>query len=451
MSARARPLRTRLLLFAGGITAAALVATWFGLNALFSRHLERRVSQELDTHLAQLAGGLRVDDAGALTLFREPADPRFGRVYGGLYWQASDLDAGEALRSRSLFDAELALPADTIRPGAVHVHVAEGPAGERLIVHEQRILLPVGPGDHEMRLAVAIDRAELDSLEQGFARDLAPALGLLGLVLVGGFAAQIGAALRPFAGIRSGIADIAAGHSRRLPGGAPAEIAPLVDEVNALLDAKEADIARARDRAADLAHGLKTPLTALAADIARLRARGETAIADDIDMLAGRMRRHMERELARARMRHGRGSGAGLAPAVDAVLRTLARTPDGERVVASSTVPAGLAVALDPDDLAEIVGNIAENGFRHARARLDVSAAAEAGAVRLHFDDDGPGLSEPDRAAALERGRRLDEKGDGAGLGLAIVSDIAAAAGGQLALDASPLGGLRAVVTLPAA
>lgn len=443
-------LRLRLLAYAGGVMAAALIATWFGLNALFTRHLERRIAQELDTHLAQLAGGLRFDAAGVPSLAREPADPRFSRVYGGLYWQASDLTAGARIHSRSLFDAELPLPADRLEPGAVHVHESAGPAGEALLVHEQLILVPVGDKDHELRVSVAIDRAEIASLEAGFARDLVPALGILGVVLLGGFAVQIAAGLRPVDGLREGVAAIRAGREKRLSSAAPAEISPLVDEVNALLDAQDKAMARARDRAADLAHGLKTPLTALAADIGKLRARGETGIADDIEELAGRMRRHMERELARARVRHGRSAASTeVGPAISAILRALARTPEGERVAGASDAPDGVSAAIDPDDLNEIVGNLAENAFRHARAQVRISARPDGEFVRIAVEDDGPGLDEAERSQALERGRRLDEKGAGSGLGLAIVADIASAVGGAIELDRSALGGLKATVRLP--
>lgn len=444
-------LRLRLLLFAAGTMAAALIVAWFGLNALFSRHLERRVAQELDTHLVQIAGGLRFDSAGAAALAREPADPRFSRVYGGLYWQAADMTTGKALRSRSLFDAELPLPADDLKPGVVHSHSATGPDGETLLVHEQLVRIPVGATEHRLRLSVAVDRREVDALEAGFARDLAPALTLLGAVLLAGFAVQIGAGLRPVDGIRAGIASIRAGRNSRLALEAPSEIAPLVEEVNALLDAQDQALARARDRAADLAHGLKTPLTALAADVERLRDRGEIAIAADIDELAGRMRRHMDRELARARVRYGRfRTPAQLAPAVEAIVRTLARTPDGERVTTETGIPGNLSVAVDPVDLNEILGNLCENAYRHASGRVVISASDDGPVVRLVVEDDGDGIAETQRAEIQQRGGRLDQRG-GAGLGLAIVADILDAVGGRLDLARSDLGGLKAVVTLPAA
>jgi signal transduction histidine kinase len=67
----------------------------------------------------------------------------------------------------------------------------------------------------------------------------------------------------------------------------------------------------------------------------------------------------------------------------------------------------------------------------------------------LTIDDDGPGLAPEQREAATRRGQRLDETKPGSGLGLSIVADLAAAYGGSLRLETSPLGGLRAELRLP--
>ena len=89
-----KSLRVRLVAYAAGVMAIVLVAAGIGLTSLFSRHLERRVGVELDTHIVQLSGSLRIGADGALTLVRQPVDPRFNRIYGGLYWQITDTMSG---------------------------------------------------------------------------------------------------------------------------------------------------------------------------------------------------------------------------------------------------------------------------------------------------------------------------------------------------------------------
>lgn len=447
-----RSLRLRLMAYAAGIMAVTLIVSGFGLTALFTRNLERRIGQELDTHVTQIAGSLRFSADGAASLDREPADPRFNQIFGGLYWQVTDTETGALLRSRSLWDTELDLPDDPLTPAVVHVHDIAGPRGSTLLVHEQAIVADAGASDHRIRLSVAIDRRELDELRAGFARDIAPALVIAGLVLLLGFAVQIRAGLKPMDTIRAAIADIRAGRKKRLDGAVPGEVAPLVEEVNTLLDHQDAAMLRARDRAADLAHGLKTPLTALAADARKLRAMGVADIADDIDELGERMRVHVEREIARARLRHGAATQAiALAPAADAIVRALRRTPAGAEKTIRTEIAPDLAARIEPDDFNEILGNLAENALRHAASRVLVSASRDGDAVRIAVEDDGPGVDEESRAEILRRGRRFDESGKGgAGLGLAIVGDILAETGGRLELATSKLGGLSATVELRA-
>ena len=129
-----------------------------------------------------------------------------------------------------------------------------------------------------VRVAVAADLARVSAARTAFANDLVLALGLLGFVLAAATSIQVGIGLRPLDALRRGVADIRSGRAKHLSAQVPVEVQPLVDEVNALLDAREEDIVRSRNRAADLAHGMKTPLAALAADGDRLRQKGETSI-----------------------------------------------------------------------------------------------------------------------------------------------------------------------------
>jgi signal transduction histidine kinase len=439
----------RLRLVAGGIVAilVALTIAGAGLTLLFERHVTRTIGEDLDVYLKQLVAGIDADAQGKLTVSRPPADPRFADPLSGLYWQVSD-DRGQLLRSRSLWDTALNLPQDEPSPGELHHHVISGPAKARLLVSERRVLLTVGERRVPVRVAVAADLARVSAAASQFARDLAIALGLLGLVLAIATSIQVGLGLRPLDALRRGVADIRSGQRKHLPADVPAEVKPLVEEVNGLIDAQEREIERSRSRAADLAHGLKTPLAALASDAARLRERGEQGIARDIEAVGEAMSRHVDRELARARARgtarQRGGVSTPLRPLVDSLIATLSRTPAAQRLEFETRIGGELSVPLDRTDLAEVLGNLLENAARHAARRVRVSADGAGPAVMV--EDDGPGIAPAERARMLERGARLDECGDGAGLGLAIVQDVLSAYGWRLALAGSELGGLKAIV-----
>ncbi len=444
-------LRARLYAAALIVVAVAMAASWIGLTALFTRHLERRVGGELNTHLSQLAGSVEIAADGTLSLLREPADPRFGRVGGGLYWEiAQGRVGGKFLASRSLWDERLALPAGVPDPGGIHVHDIRTKAGDSLLAHERVIVAPDASGrDRMLVIAAAIDRSEIEQLRTGFGRDLAPALLLLGFVLFGGFALQVEAGLRPLAPLRRKIAAIRSGSTSRLDTAVPIEISPLAEEINSLLEQREREVMRARDRAADLAHGLKTPLAALASDIARLRGKGENSIADQIAEVAETMRRQIERELVRARIRHNAMPSSAVLPAAEAIARTLARTPDAEGKGFDLAIAKDFSLRIDPQDLAEALGNLMENAIRHARTTVRLSGEVGDDSAVLHIEDDGAGMSEALMSAAQQRGTRLDMAGGSAGLGLAIAGEIVSACGGTLLLGNSSLGGLKASIALP--
>lgn len=437
----------RIRLVAGGIVAIliALTIAGAGLILLFERHVTRTIAGDLDVHLNQLLAGIDVDPQNNLVATRPPVDPRFADPLSGLYWQVTD-DRGQLLRSRSLWDATLALPADDLSPGEVHHHEIVGPAKAHVLVAERSVILTVGDRRVAVRVAVGADLARVSRAAFAFAKDLAIALGLLGLVLAIATSIQVGIGLSPLDALRRGVAEIRSGRRLHLPAAVPAEVRPLVEEINGLLDAQEQEIERSRSRAADLAHGLKTPLAALAADAGRLRVRGEKAIANDIEAVGDAMSRHVDRELARARVRGAGRSradiSAELAPLVHSLVATLARTPSGGRVNFETRIADGVQVPLDRTDLAEVLGNLLENAARHAAARVRISAGTDP-IPTIVIEDDGEGIALDQIPRVLGRGVRLDERGEGTGLGLAIVEDVLSAYGWRIEFATSDLGGLK--------
>ncbi|PHP64809.1 histidine kinase [Zhengella mangrovi] len=446
-------IRLRLFALAVAGIVVALALAGLGLSALFTRHLERGLAQELDAVIGDIAGNLTNQPGGGLTMRKTPPDPRFADIFSGLYWQVSTDGGKPVMRSPSLWDSELKLPADTLVQGETHQHAITGPDGAELMLREAVYRIESGEGPaHTVRISVAMDRAGARELTAGFNRDLMPALVLLALVLLAGAWAQVRAGLKPLDAVRAGVQDIREGRSHRLGTTVPREVSPLVEEMNALLERQETDMRRARDRAADLAHGLKTPLTALAADVEALRTAGQGKIAGSVEDVAQRMRRTVERELARSRLRNRPGTARPVAvlPAVSSILRIVSRTPQGERIGFHLEGDRTVSAAIETDDLNDILGNLLENAARHARSSVTVSVRREGADVVLEIADDGTGVDDDRLERLARRGMRDDERGGSAGLGLAIVSDILSAYGRRPVFATGREGGLSVTVRLPA-
>ena len=422
----------------------ALAVAGYGLTLLFERHVYRTLADTLDAYVREIAGGIEIDASGETALPRPPADPRFDAPLSGLYWEV--VGGARTLRSRSLWDADLNLPGPHLSEGQTHYHQVGGPGGKLLLVAERRI--PMRGQARGVRIIVGSDLTRLKSARDAFAADLAPSLAVLALVLGAATFVQLGLGLRPLKSLSKDVSAIVAGR-RRLSENAPLEVRPLVTEVNALLESREAELERARGRAADLAHGLKTPLAALAGDAAQLRELGQPDIADSIEEVGEEMRRHIERELARARMRAGAAQpgfrATPIAPVVEALVRTLERTDKGSEVVFVNAAPAEATAPFERSDLTEVLGNILDNAVRYASPKVRISCERGDESWAIAVEDDGPGIAPGAEALVRQRGGRLDLSG-GAGLGLAIVEDVLDAHRWRMILGRSSMGGLKVLL-----
>jgi len=276
-------------------------------------------------------------------------------------------------------------------------------------------------------------------------------LGIVCLVCMGIGAAQVQRSWRSIDQVRGHLADVHENRERRLPGGYPAEIAPLAADVNRLLDQRDRMVARASLAAGDLAHGLKTPLAILTQDGERAARDGHADLAASIRGQVDRMRRQVDAHLAQARLdvsRHRVVAPVPLLESIEGIVRTLERLYGDRRIAFDVGVSDDIEVLVAREDLDEILGNVLENACKWARTACRVDARVNAGRVLIVVDDDGPGIPLEMRDRVPARGVRADEAAPGSGLGLSIAHDLARAYGGRMSLDDSPLGGLRVVIEL---
>lgn len=445
-SFRARLIVGSVVWIVGGVAVSGLA-----LSELFREHVTEQFDGELHGHAAELAALVDLDSAGRPYLHRRLSDPRFLPPGSGFYWQIDNPD-GASASSPSLAGASLPLSGPPPAAGEETHSFVVGPTGQvRLVQRTVRLAGSPAP----LRIGIGADERLLQAVLSEFNRTLALSLGIIALGLVAAAFLQVWFGLQPLSRVRAALGDVRRGKAARLPHEAPSEVRPLVDDLNALLDANHEMIRRARSQAGNLAHGLKTPLAILADEGERLRAKGDTEAADTVLAQCDRMRRQIDFQIARARAAASRsspGAAAEVKPNLETILSAMRRL-HGRRGVSFELQAGGQAfVAVEVQDFSEMVANLIDNAGKWAKAKVVVSvAAASDQLVRILVDDDGPGLPAEACEVVFNIGQRLDEQAPGSGLGLSIVRDLAVLYGGRVWLEPSPKGGLRAVLELPAA
>ena len=441
---RGNSLAFRLVAGAGLWISAALVAGGLLLSSIFEGSVERSFDARLEVYLDALIAVSRSGQAGRLELARGLDEPRFGQPYSGWYWQITG-PQGPILRSRSLWDMTLdAVPGED---GTLRTYVFEGPDGRPLRVAERDVSLP--SFQQRLRYTVAAEESEIGREVARFNEVLVYALAALGLGLVAAVLIQVHFGLIPLRRMRDALARIRAGRAERLTGRFPAEVQPLADELNALLEHNAAVVDRARTHVGNLAHALKTPLAVLGNEAAR----APGSLSETVERQAAVMRRQVDHYLARARTAATGGVLGARTPVlavVEDLRRTLERIHVDRRIEIAAEGDPQAGFRGERQDLEEMLGNLMDNGCKWAKGRVAVKVARAGDRVTILVEDDGPGLSPAERAQLFRRGKRLDEGVPGSGLGLAIVRDIAELYGGSVALEQAALGGLQVRPTLPA-
>jgi signal transduction histidine kinase len=438
-------LKLRLMAAAALWALPVLVLAGMLLHWAFLTHLERQIDAELAAYQRELLAAARIDSQGMLQLEYIPADPRFSRPLSGWYWQAAQNDR---VVQQSLSAGPLgpgALPLLTHEPGIIET---AGPAGRELRIFASDVALP--GSDQPITIVVAAPCDEIDAdLNQFSLHILVTFLGL-GVAFLVAVYLQVGFGLRPLASLRREIAAIRGGQADRLTEAFPVEIAPVVEEVNALIDHNRQLLVRARNEAGNLAHALKNPLSVLAHEITTTPVPKRVILSQQVEQITAQVERILKR------IRTAGPSVAGHSRAVlsnicDDLVFSLGVIYRERGLDVAADVPPDLVFAGDAEDLAEMIGNLADNACKWAKSRVAISAARKGDRVEIVIEDDGPGIAPEARAAVVGRGQRLDERVPGSGLGLDIVREIATLYRGNLALRDGALGGLRAELDLPAA
>jgi len=437
-------LARRMMLIAAGWITILLLLGGVALDRTLTDLVARQYDEQLEYLLTAMIASAEIDPYGDVYFNRALGDQRFLEPNSGLYYQINGT-GHEPYPSRSLWDRTLAIRGNIAATDPLF-YDSEQFAGEHLRIVQRTVGLP--GSRTAWQFVIAGSREELDDQIVRIRSILYWSFAVLGIGLLLMAMLQTWYGLGPLRRIRRAIARIRSTGTNRVIDPLPQEVQPLVDELNALLAHTELQAEEARTHAGNLAHALKTPLTVVM--------NAASASAPDLSATVLReasvMRRQVDHHLARARAVGRRAIGLSRADVLEsagAVERAVARLyPQVRFDIAGSAAE----VAVERQDLEEILGNLIENAAKYGGGSVFVTVDPEPrdDMCSVWVEDDGSGIPVAERSAIFARGARLDTEKPGTGLGLAIVRDVVAIYGGEVVLgESEDLGGLHVTVKLP--
>lgn len=443
-----KSLRTRAV--SGGILWAVvtIVLGLAGVSSYMDSESRARFVEALQTRHTQAIVATANETANPPNFGRLIVDPVYQRPFSGQYWQIED-STGQVLVSPSLVDWLLPRP-DARQEGIVTREFA-GADGEPLLGISQWLTLADGSRWH-VQVASSLESLEAD--QTLLQKNLLSAFAIVSAIAVLAALAQVAVVLQPLNALRKDVSSRWEAEDGLDVKSYPIEVAPLVIDINTLMERNREIMRRSRRQAADLAHAIKTPSAIMRNELNTLRASGVN-VGDSIDAL-NRLDAQLKRSFARIRA-DGSENAVGAVTDLDTSLGRMQRAftalAKNTGRSFSASFSEGMRARIDQNDFEEVLGNLLDNALKWSKTRVDLTAVPmDDFAVIVSISDDGPGIPKDAIALATQSGERLDTSKPGTGLGLAIASDLVHAYGGQIHFEASEkLGGLAVHVRLPVA
>lgn len=417
---------------------------WLIVRSSIQALTDDYVASRLEQATTSLLALLTFDKDGQPVMATSRLDPLYRRPFSGHYFYIR-ASGGHVMRSRSLWDDDPEVPA--LSTGATARLHTTGPKGQQLLV----LASSFQKQGHAVTVAVAEDLAPLgQELWKFEARYVFVSIIILMLLItVQTLIVRFG--LLPLSRVRRDIARLEEGEIDQLGEAVPAEVRPLVREMNRLLRTLEQRLKRSRNALGNLAHALKTPFTLLMQLAESKDMQVVPQLREQLIEHTTVLRQRLERELRRARLAGAATSRQRLrlGEEIPHLLSVLQNIYQEKRLDIETRMPSQAVFVGDREDLLELLGNLLDNACQWARQKV-ILTLQEQSDLTMVIEDDGPGCPPEVLKQLAQRGVRVDENIPGHGLGLAIVKDIVEQYGGDIHFGPSPqLGGFQVCVTLP--
>jgi len=433
----------------------------FVLEKAYSNSLDKRLEEQLKIQAYGLMGLADEIEPGTLWLPESLPDERLNQLGSGRYAQVTDSQGNVIWRSQSSLNVQFPNPIPNV-PGEINIEDINPPGEfffERLTINQKHIIEAtrvtviwegLNNSENIYTFLVAESLIPFIAEKKAFRETLLFWLGGLGIFLLSVDVLALLWALRPLKQLAEEIRQVESGEAEMLKTQYPTELNRVADNLNALIKHEKQQRGRYRNTLQDLAHSLKTPLSVLQGSLSRVEnPEAKQSLADNIS----RMNNIVSYQLQRA-------VSAGANPikqkvnvydCLEKVFQALGKVYHEKKLVFNNTLSKTCTFFGDENDLLEILGNLCDNACKYGHSIVNVQSEASAirGTLILQISDDGKGVPDELKQIIFERGRRLDEKNEGQGIGLFVVKDIVSSYKGNIDIVTNDAGYNTINVELP--
>lgn len=446
-----RSLNFRLLLSASIVLASFFALAGIALDHAFKDGAKKAVQERLQIHIYALLSAADLSLSGEIRLPDTLPEARFSNPGSGLYGFVFGSNGETRWQSKSSLMFNLH-PLNTSVAGESQFIELE----DKFVLYYPIMWESILGTEKKYLFAAAEDSGSYVHQVSAFRHTLWLWFGGIGLVLIVAQISILRWSLKPLRLMGKDLEDIEAGKKQHLDDDYPKELRRLALDLNALIDNERTHLERYRNTLADLAHSLKTPLAILRGIQENEGIAGESrqTLKDQVSRMDNLVEYQLQRAAAQGHKQLS--SSVNVVDVINKIISSLNKVYANKGVDCRLRKNRSGQFFCEEGDLFEIVGNLLDNAYKWCAGSVEVTVefAKQPGkkrnAIQLVVEDDGPGVPQEKFHQVLKRGIRADERTQGHGIGLAVVSEIVRLSRGTLNLNKSRLGGARFEVHLPA-
>jgi len=445
-------LQGRVMVSAALVLLVFLGLTGWVLDRAFRDSAESALQGRLEGQLYGLLGVAEYIPGKGLLIASDPPEARFSQPGSGLIAQSVDASGKPVWQSDSSLGLSL--------PDLPQLGIDES--------HFQRIVIDGGDWfsyeyglswidnqdqEHKYTFRITESPAVYTAQVNSFRQTMITWFVLVAIMLLIVQAMILRWGLSPLRRIEHELQDVESGKSERLAGDYPRELKGLASNLNLLISNERRHLDRYRHTLADLAHSLKTPLAVLRSAVSpgHQGSKLEAIVDEQVDSMTKLVEYQLQKAAAAGTT--SLAHGIKIDDHARRIVNSLRKVYQDKGINFDIRIAEGALLYGESGDLMEVLGNLMDNACKWCEGRVSLTVSALSDhewrkGMRLCVEDDGPGIAQDQIDSVLQRGKRGDSQVPGHGIGLAVVSEIVAAYGGEIEVGISELGGAKVTLII---